>query len=128
VHDYDRSRYASLEAIQNKRLRIGIQAIDDIAPLIRQHLSGATFIRFRSIDTLVDAISKTIDAAVLPIDRAFYFSRINPELSAVLPIETTSSVMLGYGLPTGELGLRNVVDAWIEVKRGQGAFDSAHAY
>lgn len=128
VPDYARSRYASLEAIQNEHLRIGVPAIDDIAPLIRQQLSGATFIRFRSIDAVVDAISKTIDAAVLPIDRAFYFSRINPELSAVLPIETTSSVMLGYGLPTGELGLRNVVDAWIEVKRGQGEFASAHAY
>ena len=38
------------------------------------------------------------------------------------------SVALAYALPAGELEFRNVVDTWIDVKRAQGAFESAKAY
>jgi Na+/H+-dicarboxylate symporter/ABC-type amino acid transport substrate-binding protein len=128
VPDYARSRFVSLAAVQDQRIRIGVQAIDGIAPLIRQRLPAATFVGFASIDALVAAVPRDVEAVVLPIDRAFYFSRTRPELSAVLPEEATSSIMLAYAMPAGELELQNVVDAWIDVKRGQGAFDSARDY
>jgi Na+/H+-dicarboxylate symporter/ABC-type amino acid transport substrate-binding protein len=128
VPDYDRSRFASLEAIQDQHLTIGIQAIDDIAPLIRQRLVFAAFVRYPSIEALVAAVPGAINAAVLSYNRAVYLSRINPELSAVLPEETTSSIMLAYGIPNGETELRNLIDTWIDIKRGQGAFESAQAY
>lgn len=128
VPDYDRTRFASLDAIGDQPLTIGIQAIDDIAPIVRQQLSAATFVRFASIEALVAAVPARVDAAVLPIDRAFYFSRMNPQLSGVLPEETTSSIVLTYAMPAGEFEFRNIVDSWIAVKRGQGAFESARAY
>jgi ABC-type amino acid transport substrate-binding protein len=128
VADYDRSRFASLDALRDDRFKIGIQAIDDIAPRIRQQLAAATFVRFPTIDALVAAVPGDVPAAVLPIDRAFYFSRTRPELAAVLPVEATSSIMLAYAMPPGELEFQNIVDAWIDVKRGQGAFESARAY
>jgi Na+/H+-dicarboxylate symporter/ABC-type amino acid transport substrate-binding protein len=128
VPDYDRTRFANLDAIQDQPLRIGIQAIDDLAPIIRQRLRAAEFVRFPSIDALIRAVPGTVRAAVLPIDRAFYSSRVRPELSAVLPEEMTSSVMLAYAMPAGELEFQNVIDSWIDVKRGQGAFESARNY
>ena len=128
VPDYDRNRFASLAEIEKAPVRVGIQGIDDIAPLIRQRLTAATFERFTTIDALVAAVPDRIDAAALPIDRAFYFSRTRPELSAVLPEENTSSAMLAYALPRGELEFRNIIDSWIDLKRGQHAFDSARAY
>jgi Na+/H+-dicarboxylate symporter/ABC-type amino acid transport substrate-binding protein len=128
VADYDRGRFVDLEPLQNQPITIGIQAIDNIAPLIRQRLAAATFVRFSSIDALVAAVPGSVTAAVLPIDRAFFYSRVRPELSAVLPDQTTSSIMLAYALPAGELDLQNTIDSWIDVKRGQGAFDSARAY
>jgi len=128
VPDADRHRFASLAEIQSERLRIGVQAIDDIAPIIRQQLTGATFVRFASVEALAAAVPRTVNAAAMQIDRAFYYSRTRPELSAVLPEETTSSVMLAYAMPPGELDFQNIVDAWIDVKRGQGAFENARAY
>jgi hypothetical protein len=128
VPDYDRGRFAILADSADARLRIGIQAVDDLAPIIRQRMAAATFERFASIDALVAAVPGDVDAAVMPIDRAFYFSRTRPELSAVLPEETTSSVMLAYALPQGELEFRNIIDAWIDLKQGQLAFASARAY
>jgi ABC-type amino acid transport substrate-binding protein len=126
--DAQRARFASLTALEREPPRLGLQAIDDIAPLIRQQVPSATYRRYASIEELVAAIDRDVDAAVLQIDRAFYMSRIDPRLSAVLPMETTSSVMLSYAVPQGELEFRNVVDAWIDVKRAQGAYDSAKAY
>jgi Na+/H+-dicarboxylate symporter/ABC-type amino acid transport substrate-binding protein len=128
VPDYDRSRFASLADIQYDRIKIGIQAVDDIGPVIRQRLLAATFIRYPSIDALVAAVPKEVTAAAMPIDRAYYFSRTRPELSAVLPEEATSSIVLTYALPAGELEFRNIVDTWIDVKRAQGAFENARAY
>jgi ABC-type amino acid transport substrate-binding protein len=128
VPDYARGRFASLAPLENAQLMIGIPAIDDMAPMIRQRLSAATFRRFPSIDALVAALPREVEAVVLPIDRAFYLSRTNPELSAVLPEETTSTIMLAYAMPQGELEFQNVVNAWIDVKLGQHAFDSARAY
>ncbi len=128
VADYDRGRFASLEAIQDQPLTIGMLALDDFAALIRQRLIVARFVRYPTIEALVAAVPGAVNAAVLPYNRAVYFSRINPGLSAVLPEEKTSSIMLAYAMPSGEPELHNVIDAWIEVKRGQGAFDSAYAY
>ncbi len=128
VADYDRARFASLEAIQDQQLTIGLLAVDDFAALIRQRLTAARFDRYPSIEALVSAVPGSVNAAVLPYNRAVYLSRINPGLSAVLPQETTSSIMLAYAMPPGEPQLHNLIDAWIDVKRGQGAFDSAYAY
>lgn len=128
VRDEHRTQFGRLADVNQTPWTIGLPAIDDFAPLIRQSLPGVSFREFSSFGELVAAVGDGIDAAVLPIDRAFYFSRIDPRLSAVLPADPTSSVVLAYALPAGELELRNVVDAWIDVKRAQGAFDNARAY
>jgi proton glutamate symport protein len=128
VPDHQRGRFASLEAIQDQPLRIGLLAVDDFAALIRQRLIVARFVRYPTIEALVAAVPGAVNAAVLPYTRAVYLSRIHLGLSAVLPEEATSSIMLAYAMPSGEPELHNVIDAWIEVKRGQGAFDSAYAY
>jgi ABC-type amino acid transport substrate-binding protein len=128
VADFDRNRFASLADIADAPVKLGIQGVDDLGAIIRQRLTAATFDRYPTIEALVAAVPRQIDAAVMPIDRAFYFSRTRPELSAVLPEETTSSVMLAYALPQGELEFRNIIDSWIDLKRGQLAFDSARAY
>ena len=128
VEDEDRALFSSLAALSRERMTIGMPAIDDIAPLIRRAMTGSTFVPYPTIDALVGSVSHTTRAAVMPIDRAFYMSRIHPEFSAVVPEEPTSSVALAYALPAGELEFRNVVDTWIDVKRAQGAFESAKAY
>lgn len=128
VPDYQRSRFAAMTPLQDTPLILGVQAIDDIAPTIRQRLIAANFVRFRSIEALVAAVPREVEGAVLPIDRAFYFSRTNPELSAVLPEEMTSSIMLTYAVPSGEFEFQNLVNAWIDVKIGQHVFESARAY
>ena len=91
--------------IAGEPLRIGLPAIDGFAPLVRQLLPGAQFLRFPTIDKLVAALGKEEgDAAV------------------------TSAAMLAYGMPAGEFALQQTIDSWIEIKRGHVAFERAYSH
>jgi hypothetical protein len=64
----------------------------------------------------------------MTLERAYYWSRVYPEFTAVRPHEIRVATVVVYALPSGEVDLRNVVDLWIETRRASGEAEEAYDY
>jgi ABC-type amino acid transport substrate-binding protein len=91
----------------------------------RSRFPKATLIDFLNIAEVIDR--QDVDAVLIPVDRALYWSRLHTEFAAVGRPGGVSG-LVAYGLPKGELELRNVINVWIEIREASGALDDAYTY
>jgi hypothetical protein len=83
----------------------------------------------RSYQSIEDVIRDPgVTAALMTLERAYYWSRIYPDFTAVRPREVNTATIVVYALPYGELDLRNLVDLWIETRKASGEADEAYDY
>ncbi|MGK7943320.1 MAG: Na+:H+ dicarboxylate symporter, partial [Microcystaceae cyanobacterium] len=52
---------------------------------------------------------------------------LHPDFTIAVP-KPVIAVPVSYGLPSGEVGLREVVNAWLELKRQDGTMRSLYDY
>jgi Na+/H+-dicarboxylate symporter/ABC-type amino acid transport substrate-binding protein len=91
----------------------------------RSRFPKATLIDFQNIAEVIDR--QDVDAVLIPVDRALYWSRLHTEFAAVSRSGGVSG-LVAYGMPKGELDLRNVINVWIEIREASGALDDAYTY
>ena len=107
-------------------MTIAIPPVEGNSELVRQLMPSATI---REVHTVGNAMGdESVTGMLMPLERAFYWSRVTPELSAVRPAELRLASVTVYALPPGELEFRNLVDLWIETRRASGEADAAYAY
>jgi ABC-type amino acid transport substrate-binding protein len=127
VEDHRRGQFRNLGALAGERLRIAVPNVEGTFDTLSRWLPNVEQVPISSYDEVV-AKSHELDAILIPIERAQYWSRVHPELSAVLPEEDTGSALVAYGLPVGEVELRNLVNVWLDVQRAQGRLQQAYDY
>lgn len=64
----------------------------------------------------------------MPVERAAYWSRVRPELTAVRPPNLRVSTVTTYAMPRGERDLRDVVNVWLQMRQASGESDEARDY
>jgi len=127
VHDYDRGRFESLESLkQGEGLLVAVPPIEGSVEAVKQMMPLATTRSFTSINDVIS--DPRVTAIFVPLERAYYWSQVHPELAAVRPSELTATNTLVYALPDGEVDLRGVFDLWIETRRASGEADDAYDY
>jgi len=127
VRDYRRDRFASLDTLTNGTgLTILVPKIKEAHDLAATLLSQATILDYVDV---ADAIRDTrADAVLMPVERAYYWSHVRPEFTAIHPQGLNIAVITVYAVPYGESEFRNLVDLWIETRRASGALDEAYGY
>jgi Na+/H+-dicarboxylate symporter len=126
VRDHDRTKFSSLAALDSgRRLRIAVRP-SDRGGFTDRWLPEADVKPYESIPAVIDDL--TLDAIVMPYDRALYWSRLRTEFAAIHPEEITDAALVGYAIPMGELELRNLVNAWVDVRRARGTLRESYAY
>lgn len=127
VRDYRRDRFASLDTLANgSGLVIRVPKIKESHDLAATLLSQATIRDYVDVE---DALRDTrADAVLMPVERAYYWSHVRPEFTAIHPEGLNIAVITVYAVPYGESEFRNLVDLWIETRRASGALDEAYGY
>jgi hypothetical protein len=69
-----------------------------------------------------------VTGIVTSMERAYYWSRIRPELAAVRPDGLNVGSVLVYAVPSGERELQDVINLWIEMRKASGDEDEAYSY
>jgi ABC-type amino acid transport substrate-binding protein len=127
VPDYRRAEFRQLAMLQGRPLSLAAPS-ERLAVPIRRALPSATVASHPLAPILDGGGLDGFDAFVLPMDQAYYVSRVQPALAAVAPADSHVRAVLAYGLPTGAFSFRDVVNSWIDVSRAAGLFTSAYDY
>jgi Na+/H+-dicarboxylate symporter/ABC-type amino acid transport substrate-binding protein len=127
VHDFDRGKFATMASLnEGEGLVVVVPHVEEAEASLQALLPKA---KARD-DVSIDQFAKDPDiAAVLTtLERAYYWSHVYPEFTAVRPVELTTATALVYAMPRGEVDLKNVVDLWVETRRASGDADEAYDY
>ena len=127
VRDFDRRRFAALASLStNEDIVIAVPPVEGALEVVRSFLPRA---KTRDYQSLEDAIGDSSTSAVLTtLERAYYWSRVYPEFTAVRPQEVKAATIVVYALPYGELDFRNLVNLWIETRQASGESEEAYNY
>ena len=127
VRDYDRGRFASLEIMNGgEGMTIAVPPLEGSLDGFKQLLPRATL---RSYDSVTDVASDaTVTGVLMSLERAYYWSRVRPEMTAVKPEGLDVAAITVFAVPSGELEMRNLIDLWIETREASGEAKDAYAY
>ena len=127
VHDFDRRRFETLASVNaDDEVVIAVPPVEGAIEAVRAMLPRAQTRDYQSLEDVVSDSSVT--AVLTTLERAYYWSRVYPEFSAVRPQELKAATIVVYALPYGELDFRNLVDLWIETRRASGEAEEAYNY
>jgi ABC-type amino acid transport substrate-binding protein len=127
VRDFDRGRFATLAALnQGEGVTVAVPPVEGALEGVKAMLPKADTRSYQSLEEVLR--DPTTDAALMTLERAYYWSRIHPEFSAVRPQEVNTATVVVYALPYGELDFRNLVDLWIETRSASGEATEAYDY
>jgi Na+/H+-dicarboxylate symporter/ABC-type amino acid transport substrate-binding protein len=127
VLDHRRGEFSELAPMLTRPLVIGAPSDRYVLP-IQRRLPRADVKPYPLQTVLETGEMQGVDALVLPMDQAYYASRVQPAFSAVVPEDTNLRAVVAYALPTGAASLRNLVNTWIQVTRAAGSFADAYDY
>jgi Na+/H+-dicarboxylate symporter len=127
VPDHRRAEFSSWASLRQRPLALGTPSERLVFP-IRRLLPVAAVSAVRLQDVLDSGRLEGVDAIAMPMDQAYYVSREQPALAAVLPDDSSARALVAYGLPLGAHTLRDVVNTWVRVIRSAGLFSDAHDY
>jgi Na+/H+-dicarboxylate symporter len=127
VRDYDRGRFETLEAINaDDSIVISVPPVEGALDPFTQLMPK---VRTRTYASVAEVIGdSTVTAVLTTMERAYYWSRVRPELTAIRPLGMNTATIVVYAMPSGELELRNLVDLWIETRRASGEETEAYDY
>jgi Na+/H+-dicarboxylate symporter/ABC-type amino acid transport substrate-binding protein len=127
VADHRREEFASAALLLNRPLAIGAPS-ERIAVPARRLLPNARVSLFPVQRLLESGSIDDLDALVLPMDQAYYVSRVQPAFTAVAPEGSNVRAVMAYALPRGATALRDVVNTWVSVTDAGGGFADAYEY
>lgn len=127
VRDFLRTRFETREALEGGRgLVIAIPPVEGASELVSRLMPTAAVRRYTEIEPGI--LDSEISGLLMPVERAYYWSRVHPEMTAVRPADMQVSTAMVYAMPRGEHELCALVDRWLAIRRASGDADEAYAY
>jgi Na+/H+-dicarboxylate symporter len=127
VHDFDRDRFETLEGMsQGEGMVIAVPPLQNVLTRVMKQLPRAKTKQYDDVDEAI--ADPDVTGILTTLERAYYWSRVRPELTAVAPSGFSTATITVYGIPKGELELRSLVDLWIETRHASGEQDEAYEY
>jgi Na+/H+-dicarboxylate symporter/ABC-type amino acid transport substrate-binding protein len=127
VRDFDRRRFATLASLApDEDIVIAVPPVEGSAESVHAMMPRARTRDYQSLEEVIGDSSVT--AVLTTLERAYYWSRLYPEFTAIRPQGVKAATIVVYALPYGELDFRNLVDLWIETRRASGEAEDAYSY
>jgi ABC-type amino acid transport substrate-binding protein len=127
VRDHDRRRFDRVESLdEGEGMLVALPPVEGVDDIVKQQMPKASVRMYKDVDEIIH--DERVTAALMTLERAYYWSRVYPEFTAVRPEELKTATVVVYAMPHGELDLRNLVNLWIETRRSSGELDEAHEY
>ncbi len=127
VRDFDRARFATLATLnQGQGMIVAVPPVEGAIQGIDTMLPMASTRTYQSVEDVIR--DPMVTAALMTLERAYYWSRIYPDFTAVRPRDVNTATIVVYALPYGEIEWRNLVDLWIETRKASGEADEAYSY
>lgn len=127
VRDYDRSRFAAIaEMNEGRGIIIGVPPLEGVPERVRALLPQVTLRPYDQVEDVID--DPDVTAIWTTMERAYYWSRVRPELSAVRPEGITTGTITVYAMPRGETEWRDLINLWIETRLANGESEDANRY
>ena len=127
VRDFDRRRFDTLASLNaDQDIVIAVPPVEGAIEAVQSMLPRAQTRNYQSVEeALADS---SVTAMMTTLERAYYWSRVYPEFTAIRPQEVKAATIVVYALPYGELDFRNLVDLWIETRQANGESEDAYNY
>ena len=127
MHDYDRGKFEALETMNGgEGLTIAVPPLESALGALTRMLPQATTRGYSEIAEVID--DPNVTGILTSLERAYYYSRVRPDRSAVRPEGFNTAAVTVYAMPSGEQELRLLIDLWIETRRASGDEDEAYVY
>jgi ABC-type amino acid transport substrate-binding protein len=127
VPDHRRAMFDQMATLRERPLALGAPSARLAEPV--QRLLPAATVRAVPLKRVLDSGQLDgLDAIVLPMDQAYYISRMQPALSAVAPGDSRVRAVVAYGVPMGAIAFRDVVNNWVDVSTAAGLFSDTYDY
>ncbi|MDJ0846348.1 MAG: cation:dicarboxylase symporter family transporter [Crocosphaera sp.] len=129
VRDELRDQFSSWSKLQTlPSLKIGIVGESDYYKAkIKGLIPNAELIPIDSYDVLLQEENSVVDVIATSGETGAAWTILHPDFTIAVP-KPVIAVPVSYGLPYGEVGLREVVNAWLELKRQDGTMRSLYDY
>jgi ABC-type amino acid transport substrate-binding protein len=129
VEDYRRREFSRREIVEaNRGLRIAIPNDPYYMNWARTLLPNANIIPVADIETFISADEDQYDAMLYVGEALAAYTLLNPRFGVAVPKPGFPSIPAAYAIPRGESDWREVVDAWIELKRTDGTVQQLFDY
>jgi Na+/H+-dicarboxylate symporter/ABC-type amino acid transport substrate-binding protein len=127
VRDFDRRRFDTLASLNaDEDIVIAIPPVEGAVEAVQSMLPRAQTRNYQAVE---EALAEpAVTAMLTTLERAYYWSRVYPEYTAVRPQEVKAATIVVYALPYGELDFRNLVNLWIETRQANGESEEAYNY
>jgi Na+/H+-dicarboxylate symporter len=123
--DHLRGRFRSWETLRSWRgLHLAAPSNPHFLKVVRQRLPDARITPIDSVRTFFRADEGTFDGLLAAAEAASAWTMIYPRFAVVVPDPGRIKVPLAYPMPRESDDLVAFVNAWLELRRGQGAIDA----
>jgi Na+/H+-dicarboxylate symporter/ABC-type amino acid transport substrate-binding protein len=127
VRDFERRRFETIESLNGgEGLVVAVPPVEGSIEGLKALLPQVQTRGYLSVEDVIG--DPGVTAVLMSMERAYYWSRVYPEFSAVRPREMRIATAMVYALPSGELDFRNLVDLWVETRRASGEAEEAYDY
>jgi hypothetical protein len=93
---------------------------------IARLLPGPKLLTITRMEEFLDDEGDRFDGMLFIAELGSAWTLLRPEFTSVVPEPPLQGVPMAYPLPMGETALKNAVDNWIELKRGDGTIDQLY--
>jgi Na+/H+-dicarboxylate symporter len=129
LRDHRRSEFLDRHAVtQRNDLRLAMPNDPYYVDRMAGYFPNAELVPIDSSTQFLDAPEGEFDAMIFSAEAGSALSLLRPEFTVVVPEPPIQKIPLSYALPLGEIDWLNVVNSWIELKRGDGTVARLYDY
>lgn len=126
--DFLRQEFRTIESLRKMpTLELGIDNVPYYIGIVRRILPNAS-ITILSSEQFFSQDGAGLDGYVTTAEAGSAWSLLYPQYTVAVPRPWIMKVPVAFALPAGDTAMENAVNAWIELKRGDGTLQSLNDY
>ena len=124
VPDHRRNEFTSSESVRAlTNLTVGVPDLAGFVARAQKELPNAKFVVVKSPREFFTQSNDTIDVMVYSAERGSAWTLTYPQFSVVVPQPNVIRFPVAFPLKPGDERMREFVNHWIEIRRGNGSLD-----
>jgi ABC-type amino acid transport substrate-binding protein len=129
VHDYDRSRFESWDAVRRMgAVRLAAPNVPYYIDKVRELLPASQLYILKDVREAFTIPNPPFEAALLSAERGSAWTLLYPAFTVVVPKPGVIKVPLAYVMRPDDEPFARFIDTWLELKRREGLVDELYRH